>query len=273
MTRRIIIVTICLLSFFQAKSQPAVSDVSKTLEGLFARILNADDNERIRLNDSVRIIINNYVHSDSVMNHSFDNLRYLGQINSPDDNLKIITWNIPLKTGENRYYLHIIRKENKTDRKTVYSLEGKNREAGPLTDKSYSSDDWYGALYYAIQPFRIKREKLYLLLGLDSDNINISRKIIEVLAFNEKDKVIFGRDCLVREGKKKYREVLEYSAEGMVSLQFSSRKLIVFDNIDAIAMGHENTAESYGAGLTIDGYKFKKGNWVFVSDLDIRNIK
>lgn len=261
------------MSFFQAKSQTEVVDVPKTLEGLFIRILKADDSERIRLNDSVRLIINSYIHSDSVMNHMFDNLRYLGQINSPDRNIKIITWNIPLQTGENRYYLHIIKKDKKSERNTVYSLEGKNREEAPVTDKSYSSYDWYGALYYSIQPFRIKREKLYILLGLDTDNVKFSRKIIEVLAFNEKDEVIFGRDCLLREGKKKYREVLEYSAEGMISLRISSRKLIVFDHIDTFTRGHENTTESYGAGLSIDGYTYKKGNWVFVTDIDIRNLK
>lgn len=273
MTRCVIVIIICLLSFFQAKSQPLVSDVSKTLEDLFERILKADDSGRISLNDSVRLIINNYVHTDSVMNHRFDNLRFLGQIDSPDGNIKIITWNIPLRTGENRYYLHIIRKDKKTDRKTIYSLEGKNRETGPLTDKTYTSDDWYGALYYAIQPFKIKREKLYMLLGLDTDNLNLSRKIIEVITFNEKDELIFGRDCLLKEGKKKYREVIEYSADGMVSLRFNTRKLIVFDNIDSFTRGHENTGESYGAGDSINGYRFKKDSWVFVSDIDIRSLK
>ena len=71
-----------------------------------------------------------------------------------------------------------------------------------------------------------------------------------------------------------YREILEYAPDGMVTLRLVSRKLIVFDHLDPIIMGHENDPEYYGAaGLSFDGYKLKKGLWRFVSDIDIRKLK
>lgn len=273
MNRCIIICIFSLLSLFKVKGQSALNDIPLTLQKLYSAILNADDDERIRLNDSVRLIINDYAISDSVFRHRFDNLRYLGQIDSPDKKLKFITWNLPLRNGENRYYLYILRKNKRRGENTVYKLEGKYRQGTISTDKTYSAGDWYGALYYAIQPFRYKGKKHYLLLGLDSDNINNSRKIIDILDFNEKDEIIFGQDCLIKDAKKKYREVLEYSAEGMISLRLRTKKLIVFDHIDPFAMGHENDPESFGAGLSFDGYSFRKGNWEFVSDIDVRNLK
>jgi len=273
MKRWIIICTFSLLSLSQVKGQSVVNDVSETLQKLYTAILNADDDERIRLNDSVKLIINDYVMSDSLFRHRFDNLRYLGQIDSPDGKLKFITWNLPLRNGENRYYLYIIRKNKKREKNTVYKLEGKYRQESVSTDKIYSAGDWYGALYYSIQPFRYKGNKLYLILGLDSDNINNSRKIIDFLDFDDKDEIIFGKDCLLRDSKKKYREVLEYSADGMISLRLRTKKLIVFDHVDPFAMGHENDPESFGAGLSFDGYSFRKGNWEFVSDIDVRNLK
>jgi hypothetical protein len=272
MNRWIIIYILSLLPLFQLKGQE-INKVSLTLQKLYTAILNADDDERIRLNDSVRIIIDNYVHSDSVLTHRFDNLRYLGQIDSPDGKIKLLTWNLPLRNGENRYYLYIIRENKKPLKNSVYKLEGSHRKEAARTDMTYSADDWYGALYYSVQPFRIRREKLYLLLGLDSDNINKSRKIIEVLGFSDNDEIVFGRDCLIRDGKKKYREVLEYSAEGLISLRLRTKKLIVFDHIDPFAMGHENDPEAFGAGSSFDGYTFRKGNWEFISDVDVRNVK
>ncbi len=59
------------------------------LEELFDRLTgNYNDTERIRINDSIRIILDSYVKSDSVFKHRFTNLRYLGQIMSPDSLLK-----------------------------------------------------------------------------------------------------------------------------------------------------------------------------------------
>jgi len=273
MNRLIFICSFTLFSLFQVKGQSAVNDIPLTLQKLYTAILNADDDERIRLNDSVKLIMNDYVMSDSVFRHRFDNLRYLGQIDSPDGKLKLITWNLPLRKGENRYYLYIIRKNKKQENNTVYKLEGKYRQESASTDKTYSADNWYGALYYAIQPFRYNGNKLYLILGLDSDNVNNSRKIIDILDFNDNDEIIFGRDCLLRDGKRKYREVLEYSADGMISLRLRTKKLIVFDHINPLALGHENDPESFGAGLSFDGYSFRKGNWEFKSNIDVRNLK
>ena len=86
-------------------------DISPLLENLYYRILYTNnDAERIRLNDSVRLIINSYVASDSVFKHKFTNLRYLGQIVSPDSRLKIINWNLILRDGSNKYFCYFIKK-------------------------------------------------------------------------------------------------------------------------------------------------------------------
>jgi len=59
----------------------------------------------------------------------------------------------------------------------------------------------------------------------------------------------------------------------MISLRLRTKKLIVFDHINPLALGHENDPESFGAGLSFDGYSFRKGNWEFKSNIDVRNLK
>ncbi|HOP59236.1 MAG TPA: hypothetical protein PLR52_07435 [Bacteroidales bacterium] len=249
-------------------------DISTMLEEIFEKILvSKNDSEKLRLNDSVRLLIDEYIMSDSVFDHRFTNLKYLGQIDSPDEKIKMVTWNIPLREGPNMYFLYLIKRDTKKSGKKVFRLEGVNRPEKIRNDTIYTESNWYGALYYDIRPFRNEKETCYILLGLDTDNLYMSRKIIEVLSFGENGEIIFGRPCFIRDNENRFREVLEYSAEGLVSLRMGSNKLIVFDRLDAFATGHSGDNGQYGAGIALDGYRLKKGYWNFVEDVDIKKLK
>ncbi len=248
--------------------------VAEILEKLYDRIIESrDDDEKLRLNDSVRIIIGAYAESDSVFVHSFENLRYLGQITSPDRKLKIITWNVFLRNSPNRYFCYIIRKGGKKTANTVFTLSGMNREEPVRDDIIYNSGNWYGALYYAISPFRNNKQNCYLVLGLDYGNIGVSRKIIDVLSFSPDDSLMLGLDCFIREERKKLREVLEYSPEGILSLRMENNKTVVFDQPVTVKTGHGDGYELTAAGVSFSGYLLQRGNWKFVSDIDVKNKK
>jgi hypothetical protein len=248
--------------------------VAEILEKLYDRIIESgDDDEKLRLNDSLLLIIGAYAESDSVFVHNFENLRYLGQITSPDRKLKIITWNVFLRNSPNRYFCYIIRRDGRKMPNTVFTLSGMNREEPVRDDIIYTSADWYGALYYAIRPFRNNKQNCYLVLGLDYGNMRVSRKIIDVLTFSPDDSLILGLDCFIREESKKLREVLEYSPEGIVSLRLEDSKTVVFDQPVTVKTGHGDGYELSAAGVSFSGYVLQRGNWKFVSDIDVKNRK
>jgi hypothetical protein len=141
------------------------------------------------------------------------------------------------------------------------------------TNTFYSADNWYGALYYAIQPFRKERHTCYLILGLDYGKSVFSRKIADVLSFNDDGEIIFGLNVFEKNGNTKYREVLEYSPDGLLSLRINSKDLFVFDHITSFSSGHEGSSDSYGSGLFFDGYRYERGLWRFETNIDIRNPK
>ena len=268
------IITAVLFLKIPANGQTGKPDVEMILENLYERIINTkDDTEKLRLNDSVRLVIGTYAASDSVFKHRFTNLRHLGQIESPDSRLKIITWNLFLRKSPNRYFCYMVRKGEKSKGNLVYVLTGQNREEAVRTDITYTANNWYGALYYTIQPFKKDRKVYYILLGLDFGNLLISRKIIDVLDFTSAGELVFGKDCFTKGQETKFREVLEYSADGMVTLRFNNRKLIVFDQLASYTTGHEDGSAQYGAGFSFDGYILKRGEWRFVSDVDVKNEK
>ncbi|NLA48769.1 MAG: hypothetical protein GX876_04825 [Bacteroidales bacterium] len=268
----LILVLFALLTGIKIRANnPGVAEI---LEKLYDRIVESrDDNEKLRLNDSVQLLIGAYAESDSVFAHSFENLRYLGQITSPDRKLKIITWNVSLRDGPNRYFCYIIRKDGRKMPNTVFALSGMNREEPVRDDIIYTSGNWYGALYYAIRPFRNNKQNCYLVLGLDYGNLWVSRKIIDVLTFSPDDSLMLGLDCFIREESKKLREVLEYSPEGIVSLRMEDNKTVVFDQPVTVKTGHGDGYELSAAGISFSGYVLQKGNWKFVSDIDVKNRK
>ena len=268
-------ICIIILIFFSIPSldisaqQPGTEEI---LEDLFSRILNTRSNdERIRINDSINLLIEKYVASEVIFTHRFENLRYLGQIPSPDSRVKIVTWNLILTDGTNRYFCYIIRKEGQGRENKIYRLTGANMDEAPKTDITYTADDWYGALYYGIQPFRIGKETCYAVLGLDYGSLQLSRKIIDVMSFSEEGDIIFGRKCFQKEDQLRSRVVLEYSADGVMTLRFNDKKTIIFDRLAPVNKGQGINPEYYGTEFSFDAYKLKKGLWRFVKNVEVKN--
>ncbi len=236
---------------------------------LFDNILGTNINEeRIKFNESIIKIIDRYVESDSIFTHRFENLRYLGQILSPDSRLKIITWNLLLTDGTNNYFCYIISKGEKANPNRVFKLKGINMDDPPATDKTYSAEDWYGALYYAIQPFKYKKETFYVLLGLDNTNLTISTKVIDLLTFTEEGEILLGKDCFIRGDEKRYRDLLSYSADGVASLRFKNKKTIIFDHLVPVSQNRPGGSGLYVPEFSFDSYILKKGVWRFKENVE-----
>src|SRR5664279_479544 len=254
------------------KSQVPVKDTSEKLEDLFDRLVgNYEDNDRIKINDSIRLILDNYVKSDSVFNHRFTNLRYLGQIMSPDSLLKIITWNLVLENQPGKYFCYFIRKQEQGKRDLVYRLSTGYNEKPVSADTTYTESDWYGALYYDLRPIVMDNNQCWVLLGIDYGNPNISRKIIDVLTFRPDGSLIFGKKWFDSGNKISFRAVLEYASNAMMSLRYRSDNSIVFDHLVPFTPSKKDNHEFYGPDYSLDAYNYKDGIWKLVINVDVRN--
>lgn len=241
------------------------------LQTLFSNIVRySDDNLKIDANDSILAIINEYVALDTVFNHRFESLRFLGQITSPDSLLKIVTWNILLNNGRGRYFSYFIRK-NETGKNLVSSLDAPYMEERIRTDTILGKSDWYGALYYDVRPCNIKDEQCWILLGLDYGNPLVSRKIIDVLSFRQDGSPVFGRKWFENEGKLDFRQVFEYSSTAMMTLRFTSDSSVVFDHLVPFAPGMKDNHQFYGPDYSYDELRLKDGIWKLFLNVDVRN--
>ena len=266
------IILFILLPTGIARSQAPVNNTSQVLEDLFDRLVgNYNDTDRIHINDSIRTILDRYVRSDSVFTHRFNNLRYLGQIMSPDSLLKIITWNLVLENEPGRYYCYFIRKKESGKESKIYRLSVSYNENPVRTDSTYNESNWYGALYYDLRPFIVENRHCWVLLGIDYGNYEISRKIIEVLSFSPEDSIVFGRKWFSSGNEIKYRDVFEYASNAMMSLRFKSENSIIFDHLVPFSSIHKDDHRYYGPDYSFDTYNFENGLWKLTLNVDARN--
>ncbi|MDP4223723.1 MAG: hypothetical protein Q8868_10450 [Bacteroidota bacterium] len=258
------------VAFLHGSTSTGRPDTAAVLEKLFRRLAGSTaDSLRIRINDSIMVIIDSYAESDSVMRHKFENIRFLGQITSPDSKLKIITWNLLLSGLKSRYYCYFINRSGKTNK--VYKLTGMYREEPARTDTAYTQDNWYGALYYDLRPVRQGNQIYWMLLGIDYGNPVITRKIIDVLSFNPDNSLILGKKWFETGKETKYREVLEYNSSAVITLRFLSDKSIVFDHLVSVSPDLKGKKEYYGPDYSYDSFNFEKGSWKLKINIDVRN--
>ena len=274
MIQRSLLILIFALSSFGCllSRQVKNDDISRKLEKLFSAMReNLPSQIKIEKNDSVRSIISSYASSDSVFSHRFSNLRFLGQITSPDSLVKIITWNLILADGGNSYFCYLIHREQKRGGGRVHTLTGNYREGSVRTDTVYSSSDWYGALYYDLRPFTVSGKLQYILLGIDYGNSFVSRKIIDVLSFSSDGNILFGLNCLTDGKTVVHRVVFEYAATAVMSLRFEAGNMIVFDHLSPFSPELKGNRQFYGPDFSFDSYIFEKDLWMLKTDIDIKN--
>jgi len=239
---------------------------------MFSRIRdNLSSEQKLRINDSIQTLVDKYAKSDSVFKYKFNNLRFLGQIISPDSLVKIITWNLILESGDNSYYCYFIRKGKENSSNDVYKLSGLYSEKAIRSDTLYSDSNWYGALYYDIRPFKVAGpDQGYVILGIDYGNSFVTRKIIDILTFGPDHNLIFGKKCFVDGKVLRQRVVFEYSTKVVMSLRFVNDKSIVFDHLSPSTPEFRDNHQFWGPDFSFDSYNFENGFWKLKSDVDVR---
>ena len=201
--------------------------------------------------------------------YPFDSLKSVNIINSPDNRFRIISWPIVNADGSYRFY------------GTIQINTGGNLKMYPLNDYSpliKSPEDtvadnltWYGAEYYRIIP--VYSPKLYyVLVGWKGNTVKSNKKVIDVLSFKD-EKPVLGMPVFDGNGKTRDRVIFEYTRQASMLLRYvPDQNLIVFDHLAPPDPKLKNQRDTYGPDLSYDGYQLKNGRWVYVDNLDMRNV-
>jgi len=181
---------ICTFQFSNA--QVSVDSNGIALQKLAIQILEDSNSENRYLADSIftKFFVKT-LKTPYSFNFTFDSLKSISQLVSPDKKFKIFSWHI--KLNEDTFLQRAAIQLN--------TLDGQLKLL-PFFDKSEMFDapeseicnrkKWMGAIYYDIILTEYNNAKFYTLLGFDDYNNFTSRKIIEVIRFENDDPILGG---------------------------------------------------------------------------------
>ncbi|MGI4899676.1 MAG: hypothetical protein ACRYFT_13995 [Janthinobacterium lividum] len=257
-------------AFAQNANQPKLKlyeDSLKTLGSTFVN--NENDLERKNANYQFIKTFVSALKIPGSYNYHFDSVKTVSIIYAPDNQFRMFTWHVMNEDGSFRYYGTIQLNTNgalKMFPLTDYTPFIKNPE-----DSTFTAQKWLGAQYYKIVKTGTETP-YYILLGWKGNTVKTTKKIIDVLSFNN-NAPVFGLPVFEGNKKTRKRVVFEYSRQTSMLLRYvPTQQLIVFDHLAPRDAKVKTDFSFYGPDLTYDGYQLKNGKWNFVQDLDMRNI-
>lgn len=220
-------------------------------------------------------LINDLLKDPLTFNYPFDSLKVLSKLRSTDGKLRVYTWLLQQRAEGTYEYFGIIQRVNpKTGDFSSTGLIEKKHETDFAEINVFESNEWYGAVYYDIVEKRVKKQTYYFLLGWHGVDRSSTRKLIDVLYFDQWDNLDFGAAVFTGQPvvKVKHRVIFEFNANAVMLLRHEkSKKMIVFDHLSPSNPSLKGQFSSYGPDFTYDGYYFKKGKWLYKSNLDLKN--
>lgn len=197
--------------------------------------------------------------------YPFDKLKYVGKIYSPDHNIRVYTWNIPVGLDGNIYF-GCVQYYAKTDR--VYRTVPLHSNIAGQTEDSLI---WHGALYYQIVESKHAGQKYYTLLGLDLNNAFSNKKVIDIIAIDPFGELYFPKNLFFYDNRPMDSIVFEYNEQAQMILRYDkSLKMIVFDHLAPDKPSQKGIYRFYGPDMTSDGLKFEKGVWVQYKNIIVK---
>ncbi len=196
--------------------------------------------------------------------YRFDSLRTTLIAYAPDSTFRIFTWQFQLNSGR---YRHLGALQMRSDSLKLIPLFDASDFMQSPEDSITGPRRWYGAMYYNAMMQRAGDTLFYYFFGYDPNDPFSTKKLIEVIHFENGNPVFGARKFYLSAGDSNRvlsRFFLEYKKEASVSLNYdSTRNMIVYDHLVHLNEISEVAADLVPDG-TYEGFVYKNGRWMHV---------
>ena len=260
---------LCLFTFGQRAKVKAddstyidsIRNYEYQLEGLSYNILNAKDKvERIT---SCYYYIQTLKKALSIPNsfdYDFNSIQTVSAIRSEDERFRIFTWNLLLDSGKYMYFGAI--QMNNSDSLELYGLYDSSEYNRDIIYGQFDNRHWMGALIYQMHHYTHKRKDYYITFGWDGQDAKTTRKIIDVLWFDEEGKPNFGEEIFDFDGDLQSRIIFDFNDRAAMTMRYDkNEQAILFANLVPINPMMVGIYENYVPDGTYDFLKLEKGIW------------
>lgn len=253
----------------------AYEDTLKELQ--YEKIMaHTTDRQKLDANRRFTVMLQKALSLPGSFNYPFDSLTTIGKITSEDKQLRIFTWDVPLKDGTFHYSGFVQAFSRQGKQYVLHELQDHGAEIGNPRDAVYSPEKWLGMIYYKIIGETYENRKIYMLLAWQGYSNLITRKIIDVASLNDNGEPSFGMSVFKRPppGNRSSvkRLIFQYSANAFMSLTYNNKKnIIVFDRLAPTDEALTGQYQYYAPSFDVDCIAYKGSGWQYVANIDARN--
>jgi hypothetical protein len=235
-------------------------------------IESSDDNDRLLFSQQLWDRMELLLGHEPLFSHDFSGYEQVSTLQSPDGMVKVMTWNLAFENGTNAFRGAVA--VNREGKVVVHELSDSYQSIKNPEQASLSPDKWYGAVYYELLEHSYRKNTFYTLLGYNPNNPFSKIRIIEVMALTTNGTPRFANAVLEVDGRSKRRVILEYSNRVSMMLRYdASEQMIVVDNLVPSAPMFQNDYRHYGPDFTHNGFRFEKGKWLYIDNIELRNTR
>jgi len=251
-------------AFGQFNSSERVSHLSELLDTLRAA---KTEEAKLKANEAFDKLMDFTLGEPSIFDIDFSQLKSVGVVDSPDNLVRIITWNVEYADDQQQYNGYIVSREAIGKEAKVTKLNYVRDVYNPKPTEVVTQDQWYGALYYQIIPYNKGSKDSYILLGWNGGGLNSNIKLIDVLSFTSSG-VKFGQAIFKTKEQTYKRFFLEHSAKSVVSLRYEPQyERIIFDHLSPENPSMVGFYDYYVPDFSYDAFTFEKAKLTFVEDV------
>lgn len=201
---------------------------------------------------------------DNSFYYPLDSQMMITTLYPEDKEFRIFTFPLKLKDNTYRYYGAI---QMRTSNLTLFPMIDMSLFIENPQTVTLNCDNWYGAYYYNIKKIETKTQSYYLLFGWDGVDDFTTRKIADILWFDDTGTPQFGlRVFAVSDTEIKNRFFIEYKDDASPTLNYDEEyEMIIYDYLRPENPMSVGIYMTYIPDGTYQGYKLdKKSNlWIF----------
>ncbi len=260
-------------SVFSQKAEPASVQLLRQLEenmkNYAVDIVNADETADRAIADSffTRALVQALKVPYS-FSYPFDSLTTISKLYAPDSSFRIFTWQV---MKDFSYYRQkgAIQYHTKDGSLKLVPLYDYSPFTENPVDSLRDNTQWIGAVYYNIIQKTWNNKNYYTLIGFDGNDERSTRKWVDVLSFDEKNKPVFGTRFTYANDESKapqpaYRFCYEYKKDANAKLNYDpDLDMIVFAHLISETGEPEKKSTLVPLG-SYEGFRWVNGKWVHV---------
>ena len=294
-TKQILIIISFFLGLFSLQNLYGQEDKNSILHLSNTILTNTIPGNKLTSNSLLLELIRKELTIDKNAIHQIDSSILVYELISPDKKIQILSWAV-LYHDIWEYYGFIKSYDSHQKTFIVFELTPTDFIKAYKDNTSNNHKNWPASVYLKLIQTDYKKRTYYSLLGWVAKKDQTAYKTIELISISKNGRPIFGKSAYFFKNKNAENRILfaynsqsnfqlDYGEYSYTTKKWNAKKrkyevetysddLIVFDHLIPMYPDLKDHSEfMVPSGNVVDAFKFEKGKWTLIKDIDARNLE